>query len=104
MATIRPEVTIRTTTNGDGGQAPTVVAGYGTDPAAAVRDLTSCAKAAARELLRSGAGQQFEVIGVRLVAGEVPDNASDDRRATRPGWAAYGTLTAVAAAAGRRAG
>jgi hypothetical protein len=101
---MRPEVTIQTTTTvGDGGQAPTVVAGYGTDPAAAVRDLTSCARSVARELLMSGAGQRFEVIGVQLVAGEVPDNASDDRRATRPGWAAYGTMVAVAEVADRRA-
>ncbi len=97
-------MTIRTTTDGDGSDAPTVVAGYGPDPAAAVRDLTRCARSAARQLIGSRPYDRFEVIGVRLVAGEVPDNTSDARRATRPGWAAYGTLTAVTATADRRAG
>ena len=106
---VRPDVTIRTTTGDDGDRmAATVVAGYGPNPAAAIRDLTRCAQAAAAGL---GDGGPFEVIGVRLVAGEVPDNdalraeptAREARRATRPGWCAYGTLTALALLAGRRA-
>lgn len=107
-----PNVTIRTTTAGaDDLMAAGVVAGFGPDPAAAVRDLTRVARAAAGDL--GGDGGPYEVIGVTLVAGEVPDNDAlraappdavrEARRATRPGWCAYGTLMAVAVLVGRRA-
>jgi hypothetical protein len=89
-------VPIRTTTDDHGGGLAVVVAGYGIDPGAAVRDLTRVARGAAREL--NGASPAgYEVVGVQLAAGEVPDNHRDARTDTRPGWCAYGTLQAAPA-------
>jgi hypothetical protein len=111
---VRPELTIRTTIAQDDGQAAAVVVGYGTDPASAVRDLTRCARVAAREL--PGGVGAHEVVGVRLTAGNVPDNDAlrdagasgihEAKRARVPGWVAYGTLAVAvvsAEAAARRA-
>jgi hypothetical protein len=109
---VRPELTIRTTVGQDDGQAAAVVVGYGTDPASAVRDLTRCARAAAREL--PGGVGAHEVVGVQLTAGNVPDNdalreagASGIREAKRarvPGWVAYGTIQIRAVSARRATG
>jgi hypothetical protein len=80
-----------------------VVAGYGRDPALAIRDLAKCARVTAWDMT-AGPGDQFEVIGVRLVSGQVPDNTSTERHATTPGWAAYGTLLVRPTVRHRRAG
>jgi len=97
-----PDVTLRTTTYGHSIDDAKVVAGYGRDPGLAIRDLAKCARVTARDLVTEG--DQFEVIGVTLVAGQVPDNTSTERHATAPGWAAYGTLIRRPAARYRRAG
>lgn len=99
MVTMRPEVTLRTTTGDDGGQALSVVAGYGPDPAAAIRSLTQCAKTEARVYLGDHPPCTFEVLGVSLVAGKVPDDRPDtERHAVRDGWAAIGTMVIASAA------
>jgi hypothetical protein len=104
---IRPEVTIRTTTGDDGAHAASVVSGYGADPASAVRSLTRCARTEARAYLGDHPGPPcvFDVVGVTLVAGKVPDDRPEaERHAVRDGWAAIGTMIVVpAGAAGRRA-
>jgi hypothetical protein len=101
MPHLRPEVTLRTTTGDDGGQAPTVVAGYGLSPAAAIRDLERTAKATVRAM-PAGPAAAYEVLGVQLAAGQVPDNHGE-RGATVAGWAAYGTLAEVTRASRRAA-
>lgn len=87
-----------------------VLAGYGPDPNAAIISLRHHAQSFARDL-PAAPGARYEVVAVQLAAGEVPDASRvavdlagrhnpETRHATRPGWAAYGTLMAVPASAG----
>jgi hypothetical protein len=102
---MRPEVMLRTTTGDDGGQALSVVSGYGPDPAAAIRSLAQCARTEARVYLGDHPPCVFDVVAVTLVAGKVPDDRPDaERHVVRDGWAAIGTMLIVPAAARRAAG
>ena len=81
------------------------MAGYGADPAAAVRSLTRCARAEARIYAGEHPGPHvFDVQGVTLVAGKVPDDRAEERHAQTDGWAAIGTMVISLAATHRAAG
>jgi hypothetical protein len=102
-----PDVVLRTTTDDRSIAGAKVVAGYGREPWLAIRDLSKLAKITARD--DAADGDRFEVIGVTLTAGPVPDNTTTQKGATAPGWVAYGTLVKHspaddAAAPKRRAG
>jgi hypothetical protein len=100
MAHVRAaDLNMRTTSGGehDFGAAQVVV-GYGIDPAAAVSSLRHAAKSAALAMVD---GLAYEIVGVTLTAGQVPDVSRvaaelGARHATIAGWVAYGTLRAVA--------
>jgi hypothetical protein len=102
-----PKVALRTTTDDRAIEGAKVVAGYGREPWLAIRDLSKLARITARD--DAADGDRFEVIGVTLTAGPVPDNTTTQKGATTQGWVAYGTLVKHppadgAAAVERRAG
>jgi hypothetical protein len=85
-------------------QGNEVVAGYGPDPAAALISMRHAAAVAYGDM--GNTELRPEIVGVRLVAGEVPDVSGapidingqrdpDTHYDTRPGWCAFGTLVAV---------
>jgi hypothetical protein len=83
-----PEVGMTTTdTPVDGGK---VVAGFGFEPGLALRDLRKLASLEAGSAHAGGA--RWDVIGISLTPGPVPDHNADVKGATRPGWCAMGTL------------
>jgi hypothetical protein len=71
----------------DGGK---VVVGCGREPWLAMRDLRKIGSIEARSAHDGDDG--WDVIGITLVPGPIPDHASQERGATAAGWVAVGTL------------
>jgi hypothetical protein len=69
----------------------------GTEPGFALRDLRKLAQI---EATNAGGREGWQVIGVSLVPGPIPDRESGERGALRPGWCAVGTLIRPGAAPG----
>jgi len=92
-----------------------VVAGMGTEPRDALRELRKVAqieaRSADREAGRDETDGRWEIVGVTLTPGPIPDydareqarrqhdNDSGGRNAVRPGWVSIGTLIRHDAAA-----
>jgi hypothetical protein len=88
MPVFGPEVAF-TTGHAPVSEGAKVVAGMGTEPGFALRDLRKLAQI---EVTSAGGGEGWQVIGVSLVPGPIPDRESGERGALRPGWCAVGTL------------
>jgi len=82
------------TTAGAPADGAKVVVGYGREPSLALRDLRKIASIEAGSAHADG--NRWDVTGITLVPGPVPDHTGE-RGATTGGWVAYGTLTRRAA-------
>jgi hypothetical protein len=95
MTAFGPEVGMTTTADVPA-EGAKVVAGYGFEPGLALRDLRKLAS------IEAGAahadGDRWDVVGISLTPGPVPDHQAGEKGATRSGWCAIGTLIRRAAA------